>query len=178
VSALAYVFWHRPVAGAQGYEDGLTALHASLAAAPPEGFIASGTFHVDDLPWLGAGGPGYEDWYLVRDWAALGILNTAAVAPPHGEAHDPVAALAAEGAGGVYRGRPALPPGGPAWWLAKPAGWSYPAVHEALAPAGEVWQRQMVLGPAPEFCVTGAPEHPARRVERRMLDRPWVSSTS
>ncbi len=32
---------------------------------------------------------------------------------------------------------------------------SYPDLLARL-PAAEVWQRQLVLGPAPEFCVLGA----------------------
>jgi hypothetical protein len=42
-------------------------------------------------------------------------------------------------------------------WLRKPDGWSYDAFHadlDRLRPAlSTVWQRQMVLGPAPEYAV-------------------------
>jgi hypothetical protein len=40
-------------------------------------------------------------------------------------------------------------------WCAKPAGEPYAAFLGRL-PAAEAWQRQMVLGPAPEFCLFGA----------------------
>jgi hypothetical protein len=39
-------------------------------------------------------------------------------------------------------------------WCAKPAGVSY-SQFVARLPSGETWQRQMVLGPAPEFCIVG-----------------------
>jgi hypothetical protein len=39
-------------------------------------------------------------------------------------------------------------------WCSKPAGVPYPAFLATL-PAVETWQRQLVLGPAPEFCLLG-----------------------
>ncbi|MDQ3137321.1 MAG: hypothetical protein M3Q93_07025, partial [Gemmatimonadota bacterium] len=43
-------------------------------------------------------------------------------------------------------------------WFAKPAGMSYTALYALLAPlvdaeGAALWGRQMVLGPAPEFCL-------------------------
>jgi len=160
---LAYVFWHRSAAdGDRGaYETRLTAFHAALAAAPPEGFVASAALRVDEAPWLPGEGAAYEDWYGVRDWAALGRLNEAAVRGSRAEPHDAVAARAAAGAGAVYRlvaGPPELA-AGRASWLAKPAGTDREAFHDTLAgPGRSVWMRQMVLGPAPEYVVrSGAP---------------------
>lgn len=145
---LAYVFWHWPRPGVDrgDYERRLAALHRSLAADPPAGFVGSAALAVAGLDWLPAV-EGYEDWYLVDDWAALGALNDAAVAAAHRWAHDAVAERAAGGAGGLYR----LLRGEPA--LAAPATWSErPLDGEG---DGATWERQLVLGPAPRFCRTG-----------------------
>ena len=78
--------------------------------------------------------------------------------------HDAAAALAGEGWGGVYalvRGAAEIPAA--ASWRHKPRGHDLETV---LADAGEaaVWQRQMVLGPAPELCVAAGGPRPAARV--------------
>jgi len=144
-SVLAYLFWHRPSAGTEDYERRLAAFHDRLRADPPDGFVESAVFAVD-VPWLGAG---YEDWYVVEDWTALGVLNAAAVDEAHRREHDDVAHQAAHGAGGVFllrTGNLGLPDAGNASWSGT----------EPNAPeAGEfaLWQRQMVLGPAPEYVV-------------------------
>jgi hypothetical protein len=175
---LAYVFWHRPAPGvdAAGYETALAAFHAALGDHPPEGFAGSAAYRVPGAPWLPGEVGDYEDWYLVRDWAALGRLNDAAVEGPRAAPHDLVAHRAGAGAGGVYRllaGEPAPLEAAPhAAWLAKPSGTAYAELGEALAGAGAaaVWQRQLVLGPAPEYVLLsparlGLP-WPAHHVER------------
>ena len=157
---LAYVFWHRPrrhVAPAH-YEAGLAAFHATLTADAPAGFKSSLYARVDGAEWIG--GSGYEDWYLVDDWAALGRLNDAAVRGARRTPHDAVAAEAGDGIAGIYRrmlGAP-RPAGAHATWFHKPDGLAYDAVGEALDEhlAGRdasLWQRQMTLGPTPEFCL-------------------------
>lgn len=137
---LAYVFWHRPAETA-GYEDALRAFHSSLTNT-------SASFRLQSLPF-GDRGPGYEDWYLVDDWSALGELNATAVDAAHKPPHDAAAHKAAAGWGGVYAlvsGGPAEPP--------QSAHWS----HEGPQ-ASVLWQRQMVLGPAPEYCAAdGEPD--------------------
>jgi hypothetical protein len=160
---LAYVFWHRPrghVAPAH-YEAGLARFHAALAAHPPEGLRESLFARLDAAPWLGAAdGPAYEDWYLVEDWTALGRLNDAAVHGPRRTPHDAVAAEAGAGIAGVYRrmlGAP-RPAGAHATWFAKPDGLSYSELGADLdarlhGTDASLWQRQMTLGPTPEFCL-------------------------
>ena len=93
---LAYVFWHRPRDDVDrgGYEDAMRAFHATLD-------LPSATFRLDALPFDDR--DGYEDWYLVEDWARLGALNDAAVDSTHRPAHDVPAHAVAEGWGGVYR---------------------------------------------------------------------------
>ncbi len=144
---LAYVFWHRPRddAGRAAYEARLRTLHQALS-------VRSASFWLSELPFAGRGA-GYEDWYRVQGWAELGQLNRAAISGDRKAPHDAVAADAGEGWGGVYalaRGdaRPPLT----TRWLSKPPGESYDLFLGKLR-APTVWQRQLVLGPAPEFCV-------------------------
>src|SRR5438045_911881 len=93
---LAYVFWHRPAedVARSDYEERLRAFHATLESP-------SGSFRLHTLPWKAV--DGYEDWYLVEDWAALGELNEAALAPARRAQHDAAAAASVAGWGGVYR---------------------------------------------------------------------------
>jgi hypothetical protein len=162
---IAYVFWHAPASGVtpEDYEDRLAAFHAALRAAPPRGLGPTAVLGLAAIPWLG-GAAGYEDWYLVADFGALGRLNEAAVAGSRRGPHDAAAARAHAGVAGIMghvAGR--LLPAAPAWaaWTAKPAGLSYGEAHAALRGAldgsdASAWQRQMTLGPATEYCVLGA----------------------
>ena len=108
---LAYVFWHRPRRGVprRPTSGALERFHRSLAHRPPSGFRGSATLRAPELPWLGRrgdGGPsgGYEDWYLLDDWAALGVLKEAAVARGHvTRARRGGAALSGAATGAVYR---------------------------------------------------------------------------
>ncbi len=159
---LAYVFWHRPAPGTDtaAYEAGMRAFHAAL------GRLGSVTFAIDGTPWDG-GPPAYEDWYPVTDWADLGRLNEEAISGARRAPHDAVAFRAAWGAGGVWKEvRPGFALAGAthATWFAKP-----PRVPDAefvagLPASGAVWQRQMVLGPAPEFVLLTAAPPAAREV--------------
>ena len=166
---LAYVFWHWPRAEAPraAYERDLAAFHAALRAARPRGFLDSTTFRVAAPPF-GSRRDGYEDWYLVDDFAALGVLETAAVvdAGGVGERHDRAARAAETGTAGLYglrAGRPGLG-SGVAHWFRKPDDLGYGDLDELLAPlldggggAGAgLWQRKLTFGPAPEFCVAAA----------------------
>ncbi|MGH2902469.1 MAG: hypothetical protein ACRDK7_02585 [Solirubrobacteraceae bacterium] len=170
---LAYVFWHRPLedsdnSAVEAYEHADLAFHRSLAHVPPAGFQGSAVFRVDELPWLD--GPGYEDWYFVEDYTALGVLNEAAVGHGHRTAHDGVAHRFGAGAGGLYcliEGRPPLGAGrgvkyfgeeSAAVWVARAAGIERRGLGEMLgdgmdAQHASLWRRQLVFGPAPEFCL-------------------------
>ena len=96
---------------------------------------------------------GYEDWYLVDGWKELGELNATAVDAAHKAPHDAAAHRVRSGWGGVYKlvnGHAEGPPDGTRWSHSRPQ-------------AGVVWQRQMVLGPAPEYCAAdGDPAGRAR----------------
>lgn len=165
---LAYLFTHWSLGSIapQEYEAAMRSFRQSLAASAPNGFQQSWSLAVQGLPWANRGQAVYEDWYLVDDFAALGILNEAAINAPHGEPHMAVARMASDGKGGVY----ALAHGSckPAQiryaaWFGKPAGMTYATCFQQLAtitnqPGTALWQRQMVLGPGPEFCLHSAEE--------------------
>ncbi len=162
-SPLGYVFWHwpRPGISQSAYEGKLLEFEASLKAHAPDGLVDTLSFRVRALPWAGARSGACEDWYVVRDYASLGALNEGAVSDDNRKAHDDVAMEASGGAGGLYRlRRGGLPLGEArfAAWVQKPPRTTYQAFLEDLSKlAGDrrtdLWQRQMVLGPSPEFCI-------------------------
>jgi hypothetical protein len=165
---LAYVFWHWPGDSDRIiYESGLGRFHTALSADAPDGFVSSAAFGISGAPWLGRESA-YEDWYLVTDFDALGELNEGAVSGSRAAPHDGVAALAAGGTGGLYRaivGPGRLAPARQAAWFAKPSGMRYEEFFAALAqsttqPDITLWQRQLTLGPAPEFCLHALERHP------------------
>lgn len=157
---LAYVFWHYAAASVDvsQYEERLVTFHHALRKAKPDGFVRSAAYRIQAAPWL-SNPVGYEDWYEIEDWAALGVLNTAAVSGPVRADHSAVARLADGGAGGLYRllraaAESAIHSAG--LWLVKPREMPYPdflAEVEQRSKGCALWQRQMVLGPAPEFCL-------------------------
>ena len=150
---LAYLFWHEPHDGVEPgpYVERLQAFHRALAAAPWDAGPARTPF---------------EDWYLVSDWAALGTLNEAAVRAPRDAAHDAIAAMATNGAGGLYLLKHGTLDGPAPWagWVVKPQGEPYDTFEPRLCAAvdaaggGAVLRRQMVLGPAPEYALLAATE--------------------
>jgi hypothetical protein len=154
---LAYVFWHVPEAGADtaAYEAVLRNFHAVLQDDRPAGFAGSAALRVTGAPWL-PGGSGYEDWYLVAGFGDLEALNEAAVSGRRQGPHDAVAGRSGHGAGGVYASWTGAPdvPGGEVRWFAKAPGTTYADLRAALS--GTSWHRQLVLGPAPEFCLLGS----------------------
>jgi hypothetical protein len=173
---LAYVFWHAPAEGVDvgGYERSLVTFHRSLERAPPFGFTGSAAFRIGAAPWrasagtvdAGAGaGSSYEDWYLVEDFAALGILNEAAVGRGHRTSHDRAAKGAGAGTAGIYRliegevsNARAIAECEHATWVTPAPGAKHRELGAMLGDGIEgdrasLWQRQLVLGPAPEFCV-------------------------
>jgi hypothetical protein len=183
---IAYVFWHRAGEGVapEDYEAASVRFQHSLASAPPGGFVGSVCLRADDLPWLGGGGPGYEDWYVVEDFAALGVINEAAIGRGHRSAHDGAARLSGEGTGGVYRlidGAPALAGIALATWITPPPGHHALLLDDFLADGVEpghasLWRRQLVLGPAPELCLLG--RETAAGVRATRLPHDWTSAVA
>jgi hypothetical protein len=163
------------------YERALVAFHRSLSRSPPTGTRASATYRLDVLPWApdgpmaapaAAGTPAYEDWYLIEDFASLGVLNEAGAGRGHRTTHDDIASRSGAGAAGLYallEGEPcaeALGAASLAVWITPPAatsrraGAGEGALAEMLGDgmdgaSASLWRRQLVLGPAPEFCILG-----------------------
>lgn len=160
---LGYVFWHWPRRGtsSRAYERDLAEFHRSLCSHPPEGMEGSLSFRIRRRPWSRARGVAYEDWYLVEDYRALGALNAGAVATSNLAAHNRVAEGALGGTGGLYAlksGELELRKARFATWATKPPRTTYQGFFGRLSELTDdletdIWQRQMVMGPAPEFCV-------------------------
>ncbi|HEU0225071.1 MAG TPA: hypothetical protein VFR29_06515 [Steroidobacteraceae bacterium] len=157
---LAYVFWHhpRPQVRARDYEILHQAFHEALWEAPLPGLVALRVHRLARIPWLSPPGPGYEDWHLIADSAALDGLNEAAVTSARRLPHDRIAAQAAAGTAGLYGlrlGAPMQP--AVACWMPKPAGMSYADFDASMQPLIArgccLWGRRMTLGPTPEFCL-------------------------
>lgn len=166
---LAYVFWHWPFPHVEetAYQKRITNFHEALRIQQPSGFQYSVVFQLERAPWAGRDGDVYEEWYVVENSAALDALNEAAISGLCKEPHNQIAKDAAGGAGGLYRlraGEPGLAMARVALWFAKPPGMTYETLYGTLqseieqAP-GSVWQRQMVLGPASEFCWHSPHDH-------------------
>jgi hypothetical protein len=157
---------------------------------------------VSGLPWLAPlrdGGEttapadaeaAYEDWYLLEDYAALGVLNEAAVGRGHRTAHDAVARRLGSGSGGLYallegdRSELGVSEGllgvqTPAIWIARPPGSPRRVLAELLGDGmdprhASLWQRQLVLGPAPEYCLLAL--EPPRGVAPTRLPSGWSAA--
>ena len=149
---------------------------------------ASAAYRVAEVPWLGEGGAGYEDWYVLEDFNALGVLNEAAVGRGHRTAHDRVARHYGAGAAGLYSllegdaAGPARAMGqqAPATWVARPPGSTERPLGELLGDGmdprcASLWRRMLVLGPAPEYCLI-APEA-SRGVAETRLPSGWSART-
>jgi hypothetical protein len=201
---LAYVFWHRPRDGAavEDYEQAEIAFHRSLARSRPAGMRGSAVFRIAELPWLAppqlpratsegqrqGGAAGYEDWYLVEDYTALGILNEAAVGHGHRTVHDELARRFGAGAGGLYGlvegelapGLESLGAASLAIWVARTPGTERLGLGELLGDGmdpdrASLWRRHLVFGPAPEFCLL-THESPAGAAPTR-LPAGWTART-
>lgn len=174
---LAWIFWHSRFAEIPEpeYRAALTAFHERIAAAAPDGFLGSRIVRYDAIPWLHSATEIYEDWYFVRDSAALDALDEAALAAFTQDAHARVARLAATAISGLYRLRAGSPLANPSrcFWMSKPRGDSYDAFIARISSASAVWSRKMVLGPTPEFCVESETESESLRA---MADHPLQSS--
>jgi hypothetical protein len=186
---LAYLSWHRASAGVeQGtYEQALERFHRSLAHRPPSGYRGSAALRLSELPWLAPvadaeDAPGYEDWYLIDDWSAVGVLEEAAVSRGHLTAHDTVASRVGPATGAVYRlieGRPRLDAGQAVWVKRKP-GHEPPSLSALLGDGMDrerdgLWRRCIGLGPAPEHCLL-ATEASAGTASSR-LPAGWIAQS-
>jgi hypothetical protein len=142
--SLAYVFWHWPAANADrnAYETAAQRFHEALDRP------GTATFRLDRAPFDTEDGAPYEDWYPVDDWAAVGALNDHAISGDRKAPHDEIAHASRKGSGAIFRRLG----DGPALHEVRFAAWT-PQRPERL---DGVWQRQLVLGPAPEYAVLAA----------------------
>ena len=160
---LAYVFWHWPRPGVTVgvYKRKLGSFQSSLRAGRPDLVADLLSYRVDSLPWGPRASPLFEDWYLVEDFSALGSLNDAAVAGSTKRFHDSVAGDYLKGAGGVFErvlGSIPLREARYATWIEKTVGIPYQSYYEEVKELlgetkSDLWRRQMVLGPSPQYCV-------------------------
>ncbi len=189
---LAYLSWHRaaPKVEPAAYEQALERFHRSLAHRPPAGFRGSAAMRAAELPWLmpeaddaSHGASGYEDWYLVDDWAAVGVLEEAAVARGHATAHDDLASRSVDTRGAIYRlieGHIGMAETRVAVWVTCAQGHADPSLAALLGDgmdrvSGGLWRRCVGLGPAPEFCLL-ASESPSGVASSR-LPRGWQATS-
>jgi hypothetical protein len=189
---LAYIAWHRPAPEVDlgAYEKAVAHFHSSLAHRPPSGFGGSVAFRAPELPWLGvpdatsrpAGG--YEDWYLLDSWSAIGVLEEASVSRGHLRAHDAVASRAGVSTGAVYRFSEGHSSPGEARlsvWVTRGPGHEHPSIETLLgdgmdpATAG-LWRRCIGLGPAPEYCLLAT--EPSSGVADTRLPAGWSATVS
>jgi hypothetical protein len=166
---LAYVFWHwrSPTVEKTDYQKHIIDFQETLGTHKPGGFQYSTVFEIEHVPWSEGGGEVYEEWYVLDNSAALDALNEAAVTGPCKEHHNRVARNAAGGIAGLYglyAGTSGLATARIALWFSKPSGMTYENFHGILQPevqqaAGSLWQRQMTLGPTPEFRWHSSEDH-------------------
>lgn len=168
-SPLGYLFWHRPGAvEPTDYEDALRSFHGALAAAPPTGFVTSWTWRLAAPPWFDGPDPTYLDVYLTADLTTLGALERGAVSGSCQGAHDRAAEAVIAGAGALMQlvagdGTPTAP--GPLAFVDKPSRTERELFVADLARGGgSVWMRRLVLGPGPEYLVTGTDQLPPAAV--------------
>ncbi len=134
--------------------------YKALRIVKPRGFVDCFGLRLDSFPWKAPVSNGYEDWYLIEDFHSLGILNEIAVSGMMAEPHRAIASLAAGGSGGLYKlnGARYNAPVLFSTWFPKPGGMAYHDLNSILnnLEHSDHWQRQLTLGPAPEFCVQGS----------------------
>jgi hypothetical protein len=143
------------------YEKRLALFLGALNSNKPAGFVEALSFRVVALPWGPPHGVLYEDWYVVESFAALGALNEAAIAGEIRGPHDSIAKGYTKGAGGIFRSINQgirLHQARYAMWIEKAVGPSYQMFYDEVAKVvgdnrTDLWRRQMVLGPSPQFCV-------------------------
>jgi hypothetical protein len=184
---LAYISWHRPTPGVERvtYERALERFHRSLEHRPPSGWRGSVSFRAAGLSWLGTDAQdGYEDWYLLDGWAAVGVLEEAAVSRGHISAHDSIAAIAGTATSAVYRlieGHPDPASAQVAVWIARDRGHSSPVIAELMGDGMDpqtagLWRRCIGLGPAPEYCLLAVSAPPGVAGDR--LPAHWKATQS
>jgi len=159
----AYVFWHwpRPEISRDSYETKLTAFLHALSSEEPAGLVEALSFRVEALPWFPQRGNLYEDWYIVDNFAAIATLNETAIGGGARGPHDSIAKDYMKGAGAIFKsikGDIRVRDARLAIWIEKGIGQPYQSYYDEVAKSvgdrkADLWRRQMVLGPSPQFCI-------------------------
>ncbi|MDQ6838076.1 MAG: hypothetical protein M3137_07015, partial [Actinomycetota bacterium] len=167
---LGYLFWHRPgTVERTVYEANLRGFHDALATDPPAGLITSWTWRLAAPPWFNGPDPTYLDVYMTADLSTLAELECGAVTGSRRSAHDRAADAMAAGAGALMAvvagdGISAVTDRTLAF-VDKAPGMERDRFVAGLARGGgSVWMRRLVLGPGPEYLVTGADQLPTSTV--------------
>ena len=159
------------------YEASLLAFHERLKSAGIEGFRSSSTSIVRKIPWV-ADCDCHEDWYVLDDWATLGALSQASISGEQKAAHDLVTHSSSIHAATLYSLRHGTYKldAPVAVWFFKPENMAMWVMEELLAPyldlpGSSLWQREMALGPAPEFCFLGERAWEHERIPAVVVNR-------
>ncbi|MEM0136460.1 MAG: hypothetical protein QXU18_14735, partial [Thermoplasmatales archaeon] len=130
--------------------------HAGL-----RGYLGSISFKIEGAHWMGSKKSGYEDWYYMTDSGVIDILNRGAITGNMMPVHNNAAGLATGMHAGLYQLKSSSAKNKEAtWciWLSKPSGRSYDDFERMIGSTVashnvDLFRRQMVLGPTPEFCI-------------------------
>jgi len=165
--------------------------------------MGSYTFRVDGTPWMSQQEGVYEDWYLLKGFEVLGVLNEKAVSGSMRPVHNSAAHMSGDGKGGLFglvKGSADYGSKYALWiskswsedygskyalWISKSWSEDYESFYrKVLEEAGSLamglWRRQLAMGPSPEFCIFAA--QPLRSFEHRrpivlMREVVWSSDT-
>ena len=159
---IALVFWNscREPAAAGAYRHALVEFHRSLNALKPAGFRYSATFETGSLPWFRSALPVYEDWYVLRDFAAIDALDRAVLDEAALSSHRFLMKNTGAALGtivGLNAGPIRIHEFAAAHWLSRPGGVSMgdvvaDATRAAPGARCSVWTRALGLGPC-EHCI-------------------------
>lgn len=188
---LAIVFWNtRKTDISRGrYETSLRAFHDALNSDKPDGFRFSTIFRVEGLPWFKSTSEIYEDWYVIRNFAAMDALDHAVMQTLAKAAHRDLMKSTAGASGaivGLTKGVARVSHMTYANWLYKPREVSaddfVDSVNRQL-PDGKcsLWTRAMALGPTEHCLLSSGPANLSQKYRATVVRRTLVwqpSSTS
>ena len=187
---LAVVFWNsrRTSNEANSYESSLSEFHQALNANKPEGFRFSATYRVAEIPWFTPKNEIYEDWYVLKNFAALDCLDYAVMHTDSKDAHRYLMMNTAMASGAIYaltKGAARLDGLPEANWLLKPRKVTVDNFIEstkAQLTDGKcsLWTRALGLGPTQHCLLSSSPvdlpkSHRAFSTQRELLWGPSMA---